>query len=400
MILAVSRFRVANDATDAVADAFANRPGLVDAWPGFLGLETFRDIRDANLFYLVTRWTDIAAFRQWHRSPAHRASHRWMPRGLRLDPAYTRLVELERLPGGKDADAFTLTLDGAAAIAQYFERSRVVHVMRLGLDGTVLFANEAARALFDVPPRDLIGTSVFDRLTEPDARRLRDVLAGEPAADDSLLLNFCCDSHGDPTTLVCQVHTTPQDCLILAEPPYESDRDLQHQLLAVNEDLATLARERHRAVAAEHAARREAELANRTKDDALAVIAHELRQPLNAAAMALEMLDKRPDAGDRTRAVLERQLGNMTRLVGDLLDASNVMRGTIPLQREDIDLRSIAQEGLEALEPALRDRGQRFSLSLPERAVAISADPLRVRQVLSNLLTNASNTRRRGDRSR
>ncbi len=234
MILAVSRFRVANDSADAVADAFANRPGLVDAWPGFLGLETFRDIQDANLFYLVTRWTDAGAFREWHRSPAHRASHRWMPRGLRLDPAYTRLVELERLPGGKDTDAFTLTLAGAAAIARYLARTRIVHVMRLGLDGELLFVNEATSALFGMSPVDLIGTPVFDRLTEPDARRLRGVLAGEPAPEDPVLLNFCCDSGGDPTTLVCQVHATPRDCLILAEPPYESDRDLQHQLLAVN----------------------------------------------------------------------------------------------------------------------------------------------------------------------
>lgn len=178
-----------------------------------------------------------------------------MPRGLRLDAAYTRLVELERLPGGKDTDAFTLTLDGAGAIARYFERTRLVHLMRLGLDGTVLFANEATGVLFGVSPGDLIGTSAFDRLTEPDARRLRSVLAGEQAPEDPLLLNFCCDGNGDPTTLVCQVYATPQDCLVLAEPPYESDRDLQRQLLAVNQDLATLARERHRTVAAEQTAR-------------------------------------------------------------------------------------------------------------------------------------------------
>lgn len=392
MILAVSRFRVANDTADAVANAFANRPGLVDAWPGFLGLETFRDVKDANLFYLVTRWTDAGSFREWHRSPAHRASHRWMPRGLHLDPAYTRLVELERLPGGKDTDAFTLTLDGAAAIARYLERTRIVHVMRLGLDGMLLFANEATGALFGMPSGDLIGTSVFDRLTEPDARRLRGVLAGEPAPEDPMLLNFCCDSGGDPTTLVCQVHATPRDCLIVAEPPYESDRDLQHKLLAVNQDLATLARERHRAIAAEQAARRVAESATRTKDEALAVIAHELRQPLSAATMALSNLEQlqRPEDLGRTRAILRRQLSQMTRLVEDLLDASNIMRGAIALQRQATDLRGIVQEGLEVLGPALRERDQRSSLSLPERAVAISADPLRVRQVLSNLLTNAS----------
>ncbi len=133
-----------------------------------------------------------------------------------------------------------------------------------------------------------------------------------------------------------------------------------------------------------------AESATRTKDEALAVIAHELRQPLNAATMALAMFGRRPEGIERTRAVLERQLSHMTRLVEDLLDASNIMRGGIALQRQAIDLRSIVQEGLEVVEPALRERDQRSSLSLPDQAVAISADPLRVRQVLSNLLNNAS----------
>ena len=399
MILAVSRFRVANDTADAVAAAFLNRPRLVDSWPGFLGLETFRDVKDASLFYLVTRWTDAAAFREWHRSPAHRASHAWMPKGLRLDAAYTRLVELERLSAGTDTDTFTLALDGAAAIARYLERTRVVHVIRLGLDGTVLFANDASGALFGVSARDVIGTSVFLRLTEADADRLRGILSGEPIPDESLLLNFCGDAHGDPTTLVCQLHRTPEDCLILAEPAYESDRDLQHQLIAINEDLATLARQRHRAVAAEQAARRTAELATKTKDEALAVIAHELRQPLNAATMALAVLEKRPEALDRIRGTLGRQLSQMTRLVEDLLDASNVMRGTIQLQKQRVDLRSVVQEGFELLEPLILERQQQPSLSLTQESVEITADPMRVRQVFSNLLTNASkvHTERGGD---
>jgi heme-degrading monooxygenase HmoA len=81
MILAVSRFRVANGLEQAVATAFASRPRLVDAWPGFLGMETFTDRADATVFYLVTRWSDREAFHDWHHSPAHHASHRGMPPG-------------------------------------------------------------------------------------------------------------------------------------------------------------------------------------------------------------------------------------------------------------------------------------------------------------------------------
>jgi hypothetical protein len=101
-----------------------------------------------------------------------------MPQGLRLDAAYTKLVKLERLPDGTANETFSLAIDHAAAIARYVERTRVVHVIRLGLDGTVLFANEATGALCGMSARDVTGTSVFTRLTDPDADRLRAILAG------------------------------------------------------------------------------------------------------------------------------------------------------------------------------------------------------------------------------
>lgn len=106
--------------------------------------------------------------------------------------------------------------------------------------------------------------------------------------------------------------------------------------------------------------------------------------------MALAVLEKRPDALDRIRGALGRQLAHMTRLVDDLTDASSVMRGTIELQKQRVDLRSIVQEGFELLEPLMLERQQRPSLSLQEESVEINADPTRVRQVFSNVLTNAS----------
>lgn len=398
MILAVSRFRVANGTDDAVAKAFLDRPRLVDEWPGFLGLETFRDVEDASLFYLVTRWTDVAAFQTWHQSPAHRASHAWMPRGLKLDPAYTKLVEIERLARPQPTDVFELTLDGAMAIARYLEGTQVVHVLKLTLDGTVQFANDAVGDLLGTSPAELVGTAIFPRLTETDAARLRRALSGHdvPEAVATVLLNFCPRADGDPVTLACRIHTTPQDCLVLGERRYESDRQLQQQLVELNQDLAILARQRHRAVAAENAARRAAESADRIKDEALAVIAHELRQPLNAATMALAVLDHRPEALDRVRATLGRQLSHMTKLVEDLLDASRVMRGTIELRRQRLDLGTLTREGVELLEPVMNERQQQLSLSIPSEPVEIDGDPTRVRQVLSNLLTNAAQYTPRG----
>jgi heme-degrading monooxygenase HmoA len=99
MILALSRFKVANGLENSVAEAFRNRPRLVEQSDGFLGLEVFTDSGDASVFYLSTRWASESAFRQWHSSEAHHASHKGIPKGLKLDASFTQLVILERLCG-------------------------------------------------------------------------------------------------------------------------------------------------------------------------------------------------------------------------------------------------------------------------------------------------------------
>ncbi len=389
MILAVSRFRVANATENEVAAAFQNRPRLVDAWPGFLGLETFTETTDPTVFYLVTRWTDSATFRAWHASPAHRASHAWMPAGLKLDPTYTKLVELERLSSGDSPDMFNLAVDRAALIGRLLERSRVVHVLRVRLDGTVLFANEAVRGALGVETRDLLGTAIFSRLTQADAERLRRILGGEPPPD-RLLLNFT-DGEGHPLTLACQLQLTGEDCFLLGEPEHESERQLQQHLLEANEELAILARERHRATVAEQSARRAAEFANRTKDQALAVIAHELRQPLHAATMMVAVLKANPEALDRVRARLERQLAHMTTLVEDLMDASRVIRGSIDLVKQRVDLRDVTGEAVEQIRAAAHTKQQDVSVALGSDLLQIDIDTQRFSQTLGNVLNNAIN---------
>ena len=97
MVVVMSRFRVINAMEAEVERAFRERPHLVDEAPGFLGLETLVDDEDPRVFYLITRWSDIEAFRSWHRSTAHRRSHRFIPRGLRLDPTYTAVWHLRKV---------------------------------------------------------------------------------------------------------------------------------------------------------------------------------------------------------------------------------------------------------------------------------------------------------------
>jgi heme-degrading monooxygenase HmoA len=102
MIIAMSRFRVANHREQDVRQAFLDRPRYVDDQAGFLGLEVFQDQADAAVFYLVTRWSDVSSFRTWHSSQEHKRSHALMPKGLKLDSAFTELRILERVEAEQD----------------------------------------------------------------------------------------------------------------------------------------------------------------------------------------------------------------------------------------------------------------------------------------------------------
>jgi len=99
MIIAMSRFRVLHSREQDIRQAFLDRPRLVEDHAGFLGLEVFQDEKDSALFYLLTRWNDAASFRAWHSSQAHKHSHELMPKGLKLDSAFTELRILERVEG-------------------------------------------------------------------------------------------------------------------------------------------------------------------------------------------------------------------------------------------------------------------------------------------------------------
>lgn len=131
--------------------------------------------------------------------------------------------------------------------------------------------------------------------------------------------------------------------------------------------------------------------AARAKDEFLAAVAHELRQPLSASLGALAMMKIRQDgeSGERARGVLERQLTHMTRLIDDLLDTSNVTRGTVTLDRQRLDLRDAVRRACDALQTAMDARQHTLAVVVPDSAVMVEGDPLRVQQILSNLLANA-----------
>jgi PAS domain S-box-containing protein len=133
--------------------------------------------------------------------------------------------------------------------------------------------------------------------------------------------------------------------------------------------------------------------ADRRKDEFLATLAHELRNPLAPIRNSLEILKMpRLDPGvvEKTRAMMERQVHHLVRLVDDLLDVSRVMRGKIELRKEPVELSTLVARAVETAQPLIELQGHRLDLSLPHESLLVDVDPVRMTQVIGNLLTNAA----------
>jgi signal transduction histidine kinase len=152
------------------------------------------------------------------------------------------------------------------------------------------------------------------------------------------------------------------------------------------------------ALAREQAARARSDAATAAKDEFLALVAHELRQPLHASLAALRLMEARTarDEGLRARSVVERQIGHMNRLVEDLLDSARIVRGHVPLCPSPVNLASVIRSALETVRPLVSERGQVLREALPSDEMPVDADAGRLQQVLMNLLGNASKYTGRG----
>jgi PAS domain S-box-containing protein len=132
---------------------------------------------------------------------------------------------------------------------------------------------------------------------------------------------------------------------------------------------------------------------DRRKDQFLATLAHELRNPLAPILTGLEIMKHSKDDAsklDKITGIIERQTSQMARLIDDLLDISRVNTGKIVLRKETVPFGEILKTAIEASEPLFEKHGHALKLALPADPVRVSVDPSRVAQVISNLLTNAA----------
>jgi CheY-like chemotaxis protein/nitrogen-specific signal transduction histidine kinase len=138
--------------------------------------------------------------------------------------------------------------------------------------------------------------------------------------------------------------------------------------------------------------------ADRRKDEFLATLAHELRNPLAPIRNALQVirLSSDPQAHEEARSMMQRQLEQMVRLVDDLLDVNRITRGMLELRREKVQLSAVVNSAVETSRPVIDYMDHQFTVSLPEQPILVDADPTRLAQVFSNLLNNSAKYMNRG----
>jgi PAS domain S-box-containing protein len=155
--------------------------------------------------------------------------------------------------------------------------------------------------------------------------------------------------------------------------------------------------EQVRAQHAVEAARAEAEAANRTKDEFLAMLGHELRNPLAPIVTALHLIQMRGgQTFQRELSILERQVAHLARLVDDLLDIARITRGNVALVRRPVEIGAVVHKAVETVGPLVEDRAQHLDVHVPPSGLLVDGDDGRLAQVIGNLLTNASKYTARG----
>jgi len=200
-------------------------------------------------------------------------------------------------------------------------------------------------------------------------------------------------SHAKPFAAMTATHTR----VLPAESYMQLQGDAQLRLIAqLQQQAAALEAETIQRRHAETELRKKMEQladADRRKDEFLAMLGHELRNPLAPVTTALQLMRLHSDEPlrvARARETIERQVEHMTRLIDDLLDVSRITQGKIELRHESVVLSSLVARAVESARPVIDERGHRLTLDLPDEPVAVSGDPARLEQVLANLLNNAA----------
>ena len=256
--------------------------------------------------------------------------------------------------------------------------AREYAIFLLGLDGRLLCWNPGAEHLFGYPSREIIGQhfsllfSPEDNLTGQPEHELKAALEGGRA--DSVRWQV----RKDGTRFWCQATVTP------LRDEHKQVRSFARVMHDLTDSQAQDAQKKRADDLAE---------ANRSKEEFMALLSHELRSPLSPILNALHILRQvrtNDPIIEQAGNIINRQVVQMVRLVDDLLDISRITKGKLRLTKEKVELRVVANRAAETARPLMDARKHDFSVSLPTGPIWVEADPARLEQIIVNLLNNAA----------
>lgn len=263
-----------------------------------------------------------------------------------------------------------------------FEQAPMPICILRGPEHVVELANPAMCRVWGRQPGDVLGLAIFDALPETRGQAFGDLLTGVlrtgvPYVGKELAVQL--DRRGDGTL---------QDMYF--NFVYAPLRNLQDEVEGVLVTAFEVTDEVHARERVDRL-RAEAEVASRAKDEFMAMLGHELRNPLSPILTALHLMRlRRGSAIEKERSIIERQVAHLVRLVDDLLDVSRITTGKVVLARSHLELAEVVNQAVEMASPLLEQRRHELVVDVPAVGLSAFGDPGRLAQVVSNLLTNAA----------
>ncbi|HEX3836948.1 MAG TPA: PAS domain-containing protein [Steroidobacteraceae bacterium] len=291
---------------------------------------------------LTNRWLDVRA----------------VPTGTSLMVVFTDISQrrVAQDAAQHNADFLRVVADSVSVLIAYLDGQRRYRFVNRGYADAFGFDADAALGKTHT---ELCGAAAYEAIRQP----LDDGFAGEAVSDEMpLRLANLGERH------------------LLAS--YRPDRDESGQVRGVVLALSDITER----VEAEIALRE----ADRRKDEFLATLAHELRNPLAPIMNSVQLLGADTATRTNARAIIDRQVRHMARLVDDLLDVSRITLGRINLRRERVSVAQVVSHAVEASRPLIESSGHDFKVQLPAEALMVDADLMRLAQAVLNLLNNAA----------
>lgn len=258
------------------------------------------------------------------------------------------------------------TLQGAEQPYRALIEAMQQGAVTLTTDGTVLYCNHCFADMLKVPQQKVIGAHVDDFITPAQRQRFKSLLR----------MSLTDSSHGELEFQATDGTVLPIYVALARFAPTEAV-----EVCMVVTDLT------------EQRKHRDLQDAERRKDEFLAMLAHELRNPLAPIQNAVGILQHLGLADEKltdAREIIARQLHHLSRLVDDLLDVSRITLGKVVLEKEPIEIATIIARAIETSRPTIDSRRHQLTVSLPPNSIRVLADPTRLAQVIGNLLTNAA----------